>query len=73
MVLTDIWMSGLNGIELSKRIRNQSLGTKIAVMTGGNTDLVTELLNNGTANYLFKKPFEISYVCTSLLAGAHMA
>lgn len=70
IVLTDIRMPGLDGIELSKRIRNQSPHTKIALMTGGNADFATELLNDGTATYLFKKPFAINYVCKSLIAVA---
>lgn len=73
IVITDICMPGLDGIELSKRIRNQSPNTKIALMTGGDTDIATELLNDGTANYLFRKPFDISYICKSLIPEAQMA
>ena len=73
IVLTDIQMPGIDGIELSKRIRNQSPNTKIALMTGGNTDSAAELLNDGTATFLFKKPFAISCVCKSLLSEAWMA
>ena len=73
IVITDICMPGLDGIELSKRIRNQSPHTKIAVMTGGTADIATELLNDGTANYLFRKPFDISYICKSLIPKAQMA
>jgi len=72
IVLTDVRMPGLNGIELSLRIRNQSPYTIIAVMTGGNDDVVTELLNDGTVNYLFTKPFALSYVCKSLVTAAQM-
>jgi len=73
VVITDICMPGLDGIELSKRIRNQSPNTKIALMTGGDTDIATELLDDGTANYLFRKPFDIRYVCKSLIPKAQMA
>ena len=73
VVITDICMPGLDGIELSKRIRNQSPHTKIVLMTGGDADIATELLNDGTANYLFRKPFDISYICKSLIPEAQMA
>lgn len=73
IVLTDIWMPGIDGIELSKRIRNQSPDTKIAVMTGGDADIAKELLNVGTANFLFMKPFNVSSVCKSLIPEAKMA
>lgn len=73
LVLTDICMPGIDGIELSKRIKNQSPDTEIAVMSGGDADIATALLNDGTANYFFKKPFALSYVCKSLIPKAQMA
>ena len=72
IVLTDICMPGMDGIELSKRIRNQSPDTKIALMTGGDADIAKELLNDGTANFLFMKPFSVSSVCRSLIPEAQM-
>ncbi|MGA8241548.1 MAG: response regulator, partial [Desulfobacterales bacterium] len=45
VVLTDIRMPGLDSRELSYQIRNQSPFTKIAVMTGEESDVGTELLN----------------------------
>jgi DNA-binding response OmpR family regulator len=71
-VLTDILMPGLNGKELSHRIRNQSSFTKIAVMTGGETDIANELLNNGIADYFFLKPF-IKNVCKMLTTEVRAA
>lgn len=72
IVLTDIQMPHLDGIELSLRIRNQSPYIKMALMTGSDSDIGMELLNDGTATSLFKKPFSISYVCNSLIAEAQM-
>jgi DNA-binding response OmpR family regulator len=72
-VLTDILMPGLNGKELSHRIRNQSSFTKIAVMTGGETDIANELLNNGIADYFFLKPFDIKNVCKMLTTEVRAA
>ena len=73
IVLTDICMPGIDGIELSKRIRNQSPDTKIAVMTGGDADIAKELLNDGTVNFLFLKPFSVTSVCKSLISEVLMA
>ena len=72
IVLTDICMPGIDGIELSKRIRNQSPDAKIAVMTGGDADMAKELLNDGTANFFFRKPFAISSICKSLIPEVPM-
>ena len=66
-VLTDIQMPGLNGKELSRRIRNQSPRTKIAVMTGGEIDVAKELLQDGTVNYFFPKPFDLNNICKSFI------
>ena len=71
-VLTDIQMPGMNGEELSHRIRNQSSLAKIAVMTGGETDVATELLQDKTADYFFPKPFKIRHICRIIAAEAQI-
>jgi len=71
IILTDIRMPGLDGIKLSKRIRHQSPHARIALMTGCDADIATELLNDGTVNYLFMKPFAVSSVYKSLIAASH--
>jgi len=73
VILTDIQMPGLTGEELSRKVRNQSPHTKIAVMSGGETDVATGLLNEGTADYFFWKPFEIKKICKILKADAQVA
>lgn len=66
-VLTDIRMPHMGGVDLSRRIRGWSPQTTIAVMTGGEKDVATRLLNDGIADHYFAKPFAISYVCKTLL------
>ena len=73
VVLTDIRMPGLDGRELSYRIRNQSPFTKIAIMTGEENDVGTELLNDGTADYFFLKPFDIKNVCEIFISEGNAA
>ena len=63
IVLTDIQMPKMDGKELTIRIRNQSQHTKIAVMTGGEIDVAAELVQAGTADYFFQKPFDIMTIC----------
>lgn len=73
VVLTDICMPGLDGIELSRRIRNASPNTTIAVMTGADDGTVRELLADGIADHLFLKPFPLSSVCKFLVTEARIA
>ncbi|MFN2126740.1 MAG: response regulator [Anaerolineales bacterium] len=73
IVLTDILMPGLTGKELAYRIRKRSPSTKIAVMTGGETEVAAELMHNGTADYFFLKPFDIKSVCEMLAAETEAA
>ena len=63
-VITDIWMPGLKGNDLSRKIRKQSPSTKIALMTGAETEGVTEFLKDGTADYFFRKPFDLQKICS---------
>lgn len=70
LVLTDIRMPGLDGTQLSHRIRNRSPLVKIAVMTGGDAEAAASLLKEGTADYYFPKPFDLIDVCASLAPEA---
>lgn len=73
IVLTDILMPGLDGTELAHRIRNHSPYTKIALMTGGESEAAKKLLDDGTANYYFHKPFDLFQVCKSIVAETQAA
>lgn len=73
VILTDYQMPGMNGKELSKRIRNKSPSAKIGVMTGGAADPALELLKCGTVDYFFPKPFNLKTVCSILTAEVQAA
>jgi DNA-binding NtrC family response regulator len=66
LVLTDIQIPTMDGKELSRRIRNNSAHTKIAVMTGGESDKATELLKDGTVDFFFPKFFNVDNICRIL-------
>jgi len=72
IVLTDHQMPGLNGRELSRRIRAQSPYVKIAIMTGSENNVAAELLKDGTIDYFFPKPFNIKRICQLLIAEAQV-
>lgn len=62
-VVTDIWMPGLNGMDLSRKIKIKSPFTKIALMSGGETGGVKELMEDEIVDYFFMKPFNIQNIC----------
>jgi DNA-binding NtrC family response regulator len=66
IVLTDIRMPYIDGAELSRRIRNRSPKTTIAVMTGGYPDAATSLLADSVVDYFFEKPFAINHIRKTL-------
>ncbi len=68
IVLTDIQMPGLSGIELAHRIRKQSPETIIALMSGENDGVARKLIENGTIDFFYPKPFSLSQVSKSLTA-----
>ena len=66
IVLTDIRMPGLSGEELATLIRKASPHTKVAIMTGGDGEIGSNLIKDGTADHLFLKPFTLYHVCKTL-------
>jgi CheY-like chemotaxis protein len=56
IVLTDVMMPGIDGIEVTKRIKAQSDDIDVVVMSGfGTEELVVNALRAGASNYI-KKP-----------------
>jgi len=73
IVLTDFQMPGLNGAQLSHRIRNHSPSIRIGVMTGGNDHTAIDLLEDGTVDCYFRKPFDLIRVCEAMIGEAQTA
>lgn len=57
LVLTDLVMSGIDGIELSRRIRQVSSGTKIIIMTGAQFGKDLDKKTSMVADRWLFKPF----------------
>jgi len=59
LVLTDIRMPGMSGIEVLNRIRETGMSTSVIMMTAhGSEDLAVECMKSGAADY-FCKPFSL--------------
>jgi len=60
LLITDIQMPGLSGLELVKKIRQTGIKTPILAITGfGNKKISAELLRAGCEDYL-DKPFSMN-------------
>ncbi len=59
LVLLDVCMPGISGVEVLKRLRADNLDTAVIMMTAyGNENLVAECMKEGAADYV-SKPFDI--------------
>lgn len=71
LVLTDIKMPELDGMDLSRRLRRKAPSLKIAVMTGSDSGKANELVKEGTADYFFLKPFRLNKICNTMINDMH--
>jgi CheY-like chemotaxis protein len=56
LILADLHMPRMNGLELLKRVQERGIQTPVVIMTGkGSEDLAIQALRNGAANYIVKK------------------
>lgn len=59
LVLMDVRMPGMNGVEVLKRIREAGLDVAVIMMTAhGSEDLVVECMTSGAVDYI-SKPFSL--------------
>ena len=60
LVMTDLVMEGMDGVELARRIRNLSKKTKIVMMTGSKPEQVRDKMALTKVDRWLFKPFGIS-------------
>ena len=59
LVLLDMKLPGMDGIEILKRLKNCGGGPQVVMMTAyGELDLIEETIDSGAARY-FTKPFDV--------------
>lgn len=62
LVLLDMKIPGMDGLEILKRIKKKSQDTKVIIMTAyGELDMIEEAIENGAITH-FPKPFDIDEV-----------
>jgi DNA-binding NarL/FixJ family response regulator len=67
ILVTDLMVSGLNGLEMARQIRSKSLQTRVIILTmHQELRYVGEALRNGAAGYVLK-----SASCTELVKAIH--
>lgn len=58
VVLIDIWTPGMSGLELQKKLRAISPGTRVIIVTADDEDSVRSAAMQNGATAFFAKPFE---------------
>jgi DNA-binding NarL/FixJ family response regulator len=72
IVLTDIAMKGMNGIELAERIKREFPRTKVIILSMyANEEYVLQALRAGVSGYLLKEsaPTELEFALNAVLGG----
>jgi two-component system response regulator FixJ len=58
VVLIDIWIPGMSGLELQKKLRSVSPETRVIIVTADDEDSVRSAAMQNGATAFFAKPFE---------------
>ena len=73
IVLTDLKMPGVDGLELMQRMRSEGLPTKTIMMTGfGTVETAVDAMKKGAFDYILKpfKPEDVQRVVGKVLGSA---
>jgi CheY-like chemotaxis protein len=73
LLITDVRMPGMDGLELAKRVRNVKPGVRILFVTGYSDFSPRELVQSGNpGDFILQKPFENSALLRKALAALTM-
>lgn len=72
-IVTDLWMPGMDGLSLIKRIRQEQISLRVFAITGGGPRLTLEAATSIAevwgAEKVFLKPFDESLLIEALAEG----
>lgn len=66
LILLDIWMSGLDGRDICKRLKEDKLTKKIPVIFISANSNIEEIATQCNAQGFIAKPFEMSYLLQTI-------
>ena len=66
VVLVDVHMPQMNGLEVQSRLRDVSPSTRVIIFTGKDDPLVRSTALNGGASAFFTKPFDDETLLTAV-------
>src|SRR4030095_17102507 len=66
LVIADIWMPLMNGLEVQSRLREISPSTRVIIFTGKDDPLVRSTALNAGALAFFTKPFDDEEILTAV-------
>jgi two-component system response regulator AtoC len=69
LIITDIWMPGISGVELIEELQKDGVGVPVIVMSGGFEDGLLQRLSQHGCSVFLAKPFEKKDLLDAIDAG----
>lgn len=66
LVVTDYRMPNMNGVELTKRVKQVTPGTRVIVVSGDDPDEIGEAVRAAGADAFLRKPFNMDELWASI-------
>lgn len=73
LIISDIRMPGMTGLELLRYVSSFSPGTKVIIMTAYGSELLEEQVTQMGSPYYLEKPFELSFLRKIVYAALELS